>query len=262
MSKNILWIAILALLVSCQDKIVSESSTTTTSEQATKAPAASETPKTSSMQESAKDTAVVNKAAADKAAADKAAADKAAADKAAADKAAADKAAADKAAADKVAADKAAADKAAADKVAADKAAADKAAADNKKVVAPVIQGKQPIKQQPNPAPSEIMLKADSGMTLAKANGLTKKCKSCHATDKDKVGPSFKKIQAAYGSANALTAVFESGFAVESRKVAMADAKWKKKAKTMTSQYKNLIQKQVKKGKLTYKEMAEAIFAK
>ncbi len=237
MSKNILWIAILALLVSCQDKIVSESSTTTTSEQATKAPAASETPKTSSMQESAKDTAVVNKAAADKAAADKAAADK-------------------------VAADKAAADKAAADKVAADKAAADKAAADNKKVVAPVIQGKQPIKQQPNPAPSEIMLKADSGMTLAKANGLTKKCKSCHATDKDKVGPSFKKIQAAYGSANALTAVFESGFAVESRKVAMADAKWKKKAKTMTSQYKNLIQKQVKKGKLTYKEMAEAIFAK
>ena len=217
MSKNILWIAILALLVSCQDKIMSESSTTTTSEQATKAPFASETPKTSSMQESAKDTAVVNKAAADKAAADK---------------------------------------------VAADKAAADKAAADNKKVVAPVIQGKQPIKQQPNPAPSEIMLKADSGMTLAKANGLTKKCKSCHATDKDKVGPSFKKIQAAYGSANALTAVFESGFAVESRKVAMADAKWKKKAKTMTSQYKNLIQKQVKKGKLTYKEMAEAIFAK
>ncbi len=237
MSKNILWIAILAFLVSCQDKTATEPSTNTVNEQATKAPAASETPKTSSMQESAKDTAVVNKAVADKAAADKAAADKAAADKAAADKAAADKAAADK-------------------------AAADKAAADNKKVVAPVVQGKQPIKQQPNPAPSEIMLKADAGMTLAKANSLTKKCKSCHATDKDKVGPSFKKIQAAYGSVNALTAVFESGFTVENRKVVAADTKWKKKAKTMTGQYKNLIQKQVQKGKFTYKELAEAIFAK
>jgi len=130
------------------------------------------------------------------------------------------------------------------------------------KVIAPLVQGKQPIKQQPNPSPSKIILKPDSGMSLAKANNLTKKCKSCHATSKDKVGPSFKKIQAAYGSADALSALFESGFAVESRKVAAADAKWKKKVKTMTGQYKNLIQKQVKKGKFTYKELAEAIFAK
>ena len=132
----------------------------------------------------------------------------------------------------------------------------------DKKVIAPLVQGKQPIKQQPNPAPSEIMLKPDSGMSLEKANSLTKKCKSCHASEKDKVGPAFKKIQAAYGSADVLAAIFESGFAVESRKVAAADAKWKKKAKTMTGQYKNLIQKQVKKGAFTYKELADAVFAK
>ena len=135
--------------------------------------------------------------------------------------------------------------------------------ATGKKRVAPLVQGKQPIKQQPNPAPVDNMqMKPAATMSLEKANALTKKCKSCHATDKDKVGPSYKKIQEAYGSVDALAAVFENGFAVEHRKVAASDTKWKKKVKTMTSQYKNLIQKQVEKGKLTYKEMAEAIFAK
>ncbi len=250
MNKHILWVMVLTFLVSCQDKTVSEPDMSTPSEPATNAPAASVTPEKTAVQESTKDTAALEKAAADKAAADKAAADKAAADKAAADKAAADKAAADKAAADKAAADKAAAEKAAANKVA------------PKKVVAPLSQGKGPIKSEPNPAPSNIMLKPDSGMTLAKANSLTKKCKSCHATDKDKVGPSFKNIQAAYGSVDALAAAFGSGFAVNDRKVASADAKWKKKAKTMTGQYKALIKKQVEKGAFTYKELAEAIFAK
>ncbi len=132
----------------------------------------------------------------------------------------------------------------------------------DKKVVAPLVQGKQPIKSVPNPAPSEIMLKPESTMDTAKANALTKKCKSCHATDKDKVGPSWKKIQAAYGSVDTLAAVFASGFNVEDRKVAATDAKFKKKAKVMTGQYKNLIKKQVEKGKFAYNEMAQAVFAK
>ncbi len=101
-----------------------------------------------------------------------------------------------------------------------------------------------------------------AGLGTASAGDLTKKCKSCHATDKDKVGPSFKNIQAAYGDAATLASVLESGFAVDDRKVAAGDAKWKKKAKVMTGQYKNLIKKKVKKGKFTYQEMADAIFAK
>ena len=131
-----------------------------------------------------------------------------------------------------------------------------------KKVVAPLVQGKAPIKSEPNPAPSNILFKPEPVMDIAKANTLTKKCKSCHATNKDKVGPSWKKIQAAYGSIHALTTVLESGFAVENRKVLVLDTKWKKKAKTMTSQYKTLIKKQVEKGVFTYKELAEAMFAK
>lgn len=101
-----------------------------------------------------------------------------------------------------------------------------------------------------------------AGMSTATASDLTKKCKSCHATSKDKVGPSWKTIQAAYGDAATLAAVFESGFAVDDRKVAAGDAKWKKKAKTMTGQYKSTIKKPVSKGKFTYNELAEAIFAK
>ena len=132
----------------------------------------------------------------------------------------------------------------------------------SKKVVAPLVQGKSPIKSEPNPAPSDILFKSEPTMDIAKANALTKKCKSCHATNKDKVGPSWKKIQAAYGSMDALATVFESGFAVENRKVIASDAKWKKKAKVMSGQYKNLIKKQVAKGKFTYKTLAAAIFAK
>jgi len=101
-----------------------------------------------------------------------------------------------------------------------------------------------------------------AGLSTATAGDLTKKCKSCHATNKDKVGPSFKKIQAAYGDAATLAAVWESGFAVDDRKVAATEPKFKKKAKTMTGQYKNLIKKQVAKGKFTYKELADAVFAK
>ncbi len=107
-----------------------------------------------------------------------------------------------------------------------------------------------------------VSVVAFAGMNTATAGDITKKCKSCHATSKDKVGPSWKKIQAAYGSADTLAAVFESGFAVDDRKVAATDAKFKKKAKVMSGQYKNLIKKQVKKGKFTYNELAEAIFAK
>ncbi|MDQ7003315.1 MAG: hypothetical protein Q9N02_11640 [Ghiorsea sp.] len=101
-----------------------------------------------------------------------------------------------------------------------------------------------------------------TGLNTATAGDLTKKCKACHSVSKDKVGPSFKKIQAAYGNAATLAAVFESGFAVENRKVAGSDAKWKKKAKIMSGQYKRLIKKNVEKGKFTYLELAETIFAK
>jgi len=131
-----------------------------------------------------------------------------------------------------------------------------------KKVIAPSVQGKGPIKSEPSPAPSDIMLKSEPTMDMAKANALTKKCKSCHATNKDKVGPSWKEIQAAYGSVDTLAAVFESGFAVENRRVVASDVKWKKKAKVMSGQYKNLIKKQVGKGKFTYNVLAAAIFAK
>ncbi len=129
-----------------------------------------------------------------------------------------------------------------------------------KKMVAPLVQGKGPIKSKPDPASSKHMIKTAPAMDVAKATMLLKKCKSCHTADKDKVGPSWKKIQQAYGSAQSLAAVFEQGFAVDVRKVAAMSPKFKKKAKTMTGQYKNLIQKQVKKGKFTYGDIAAAIF--
>jgi len=90
----------------------------------------------------------------------------------------------------------------------------------------------------------------------------TGKCKACHKVDKDAVGPSFKKIQAAYGSSAALAKVFESGFTVDSRKVAASDAKYKKKVGMMTSQYKKLIKKKVEAGKFTYQALADEIFSK
>ncbi len=96
--------------------------------------------------------------------------------------------------------------------------------------------------------------------TEATAGDYIGKCKSCHKTDKDGVGPSWKTIQAAYGSADALAAVFESGFAEGDRKVAASDEKWAKAAKTMTSQYKK-IGKDMKKGKTSASNLAAEIFA-
>jgi len=90
----------------------------------------------------------------------------------------------------------------------------------------------------------------------------TAKCKACHKVNKDAVGPSFKKIQVAYGSSAVLAKVFESGFAVADRKVAASDAKYKKKTGMMTSQYKKLIKKKVEGGKFTYQALADEIFSK
>ena len=108
-----------------------------------------------------------------------------------------------------------------------------------------------------------------SGLTAtqAVAGDYTKKCKACHKADKDGVGPSYKSIQAAYGDAATLAAVFESGFKVEDRKIAGDSnnplyGKYHKKAKTMTAQYKKLIKKANDKGKISYKELAELIFSK
>jgi cytochrome c551/c552 len=132
------------------------------------------------------------------------------------------------------------------------------------KVVAPLVQGKQPIKAKPNPAPSQTM-QIKSAQTSFR--GLTKKCKSCHKTDKNGVGPSFKNIQAAYGDAATLAKSWASGFAAADRPIAGNPCnpnykKYTKKAKTMTGQYKKLIKKAVEKGKFTYQELADEVFSK
>lgn len=59
------------------------------------------------------------------------------------------------------------------------------------------------------------------------------KCNACHKTG---VGPAFKDVVAAYGSADKLAAVMKDGFKVEDRKVAAGNEKWKKAAATMTGQ--------------------------
>ena len=69
----------------------------------------------------------------------------------------------------------------------------------------------------------------------------TAKCKACHAIDKDGVGPSWKSVADTYGSADALAAEFKSGFAVDTRKMAASNEKWKKSAGTMTGQFNSLI---------------------
>jgi cytochrome c551/c552 len=79
-------------------------------------------------------------------------------------------------------------------------------------------------------------------------------CKACHAVGKDVVGPDWKVVAEAYGDAKTLAGVFKSGFAVEHRKVALANDKWKKQAAIMTSQYTTLI-------KGHEDEAAEALFA-
>jgi len=97
--------------------------------------------------------------------------------------------------------------------------------------------------------------------TEATAGDYTKKCKSCHSVSKDKMGPAFKTIQAAYGSSESLAKVFADGFKVEDRKVAASHPKYAKKVKIMTKQFKK-IAKDVKKGKTTYNDLAALIFAK
>jgi cytochrome c551/c552 len=69
----------------------------------------------------------------------------------------------------------------------------------------------------------------------------TAPCKACHAIDHDVVGPAWKTVADAYGSADALAAVFKSGFKVEDRKIAGSEPKFKSKAAIMTPQFNNLI---------------------
>ena len=68
-----------------------------------------------------------------------------------------------------------------------------------------------------------------------------KKCKACHAVGKKKVGPAWKDVAAAYGSADELAKVFKAGFKVGDRKVIASNGKWKSKAGMMTGQFKKLI---------------------
>jgi len=67
-----------------------------------------------------------------------------------------------------------------------------------------------------------------------------KACKACHAVDKKKTGPAWDEVAKAYGSAEALAAVFKSGFAVEDRAFIKADPSWKGKAGLMTGQFKKI----------------------
>ncbi len=87
---------------------------------------------------------------------------------------------------------------------------------------------------------------AAAGMVAVSAPAMAggfnvKKCKACHAVSKKKVGPTWKDVAAAYGSAEALAEVFKNGFKVADRKMIAADGKWKSKAGMMTGQYKKLI---------------------
>ncbi len=66
-------------------------------------------------------------------------------------------------------------------------------------------------------------------------------CKSCHALDKDMVGPAWNTVAKAYGSSDELAKVFKSGFAVADRKVASSNPKWKGMAATMTGAYGSFI---------------------
>ena len=69
----------------------------------------------------------------------------------------------------------------------------------------------------------------------------TAPCKACHAIDHDVVGPAWKTVAEAYGSADALAAVFKSGFKVEDRKIANSDPKYKSKAALMTPMFNSQI---------------------
>jgi cytochrome c551/c552 len=79
-------------------------------------------------------------------------------------------------------------------------------------------------------------------------------CKACHTVGKDMAGPDWKLVAEKYGDAKTLAGVFKSGFAVENRKVAESNEKWKKQAALMTGQFNALI-------KGHEDEAAEALFA-
>ena len=97
--------------------------------------------------------------------------------------------------------------------------------------------------------------------TEATAGSYLKKCGSCHKADKDTTGPSFKSIQAAYGDSAKLAAAFAAGFGDDVRAVANTPgSKYDGKRSMMSSQYKK-IAKDVGKGKVSYEELANLIFA-
>jgi len=69
----------------------------------------------------------------------------------------------------------------------------------------------------------------------------TSTCKTCHEVGKDKVGPDWATVAAAYGDAKTLAGVFKSGFKVEDRKVAAHNDKWKAQAAVMTGMFNSNI---------------------
>jgi len=69
----------------------------------------------------------------------------------------------------------------------------------------------------------------------------THKCKACHSVKRKKVGPAWKDVAAAYGSAEELARVFKAGFKVADRKLIAAQPKWKHNAGMMTAQFNRLI---------------------
>lgn len=69
----------------------------------------------------------------------------------------------------------------------------------------------------------------------------TKLCAACHKIDVDSIGPSWKSVADAYGSADGLAKVFKDGFKVEERKIAASNPKFKAQAAIMTAQYNTLI---------------------
>jgi len=69
----------------------------------------------------------------------------------------------------------------------------------------------------------------------------THKCKACHSVKRKKVGPAWKDVAVAYGSAEALARVFKAGFKVADRKLIAAQPKWKHNAGMMTAQFNRLI---------------------
>jgi cytochrome c551/c552 len=91
-------------------------------------------------------------------------------------------------------------------------------------------------------APATVPSVVSTASSTAKMETFnTKKCKACHSVSKNKVGPAWKDVAAAYGDAATLAAVFKSGFNVGDRKVIASNSKWKGKAGIMTGQYKKMI---------------------